>query len=45
MIFRDFFGALHLALHQPNSTSDQRAVFISLQETDGKLQIDGTPST
>jgi arabinan endo-1,5-alpha-L-arabinosidase len=39
MIFRTFEGEILLALHTPNSTPDERPVFIALTEKDGRLSV------
>jgi arabinan endo-1,5-alpha-L-arabinosidase len=39
MVFRTFEGALRLAIHAPNRTPNERAVFFPLQERDGMLYI------
>jgi Beta-xylosidase len=39
MIFRTFAGDRYLALHTPNSTPDERPIFIPLQERDGRLSV------
>ncbi|QJD88100.1 glycoside hydrolase family 43 protein [Cohnella herbarum] len=38
MIFRTFEGKILLTLHAPNSTPDERPVFIELAEEDGRLR-------
>ena len=37
MLFRTFDGALRLALHTPNDTPNERAVFVPIDEADGRL--------
>lgn len=37
MLFRTFDGALRLALHTPNDTPNERAVFVPIDETNGRL--------
>ena len=37
MLFRTFDGALRLALHTPNDTPNERAVFVPIEEVDGRL--------
>jgi hypothetical protein len=39
MLFRAFDGRLMMALHQPNRTSNEREVFIELEERDDTLVI------
>lgn len=39
MIFESFEGKLLLAIHSPNDTPNERAVFINLQETEEGLEI------
>ncbi|WP_438446975.1 glycoside hydrolase family 43 protein [Gorillibacterium sp. sgz5001074] len=39
MIFRTFGGRLMLAVHTPNKTPDERALFVELEEQDGKLGL------
>jgi hypothetical protein len=39
MLFRTFEGALHLALHRPNRTPDERAVFIPVCEDGCSIRI------
>ena len=39
MIFRTLDGRIMLALHTPNKTPDERAIFIELEETDGELRV------
>lgn len=39
MIFRTFDGRILLALHAPNSTPDERPVFIELAEENGRLSV------
>ncbi len=39
MIFRALDGELYLTLHTPNKTPQERAVFISLEESAGTLQV------
>lgn len=39
MVFRDFAGRLHLTIHTPNQTPDERAVFIPLIEADGGVHL------
>lgn len=37
MLFRDPSGALRLAIHTPNATPDERAIFVRIEETDAGL--------
>jgi beta-xylosidase len=39
MIFRTFEGKIMLALHTPNSTPDERPIFIELSEANGRLSV------
>nr|WP_239614718.1 glycoside hydrolase family 43 protein [Cohnella mopanensis] len=39
MIFRTYEGKILLALHTPNSTPDERPVFIELAEENGRLSV------
>lgn len=39
MIFKTFAGDVMLALHTPNTTPDERPVFIPLEEKDGRLRV------
>lgn len=39
MIFKTFDGLLMLAIHTPNITPDERAVFFELKEADGKVVV------
>jgi len=39
MIFRTLDGRIMLALHTPNKTPDERAIFIELEEADGELRV------
>lgn len=40
MVFRGLDGHLYLTLHTPNSTLDERPVFIPVHEEDGRLAAD-----
>lgn len=40
MIFRTFEGQLMLTMHQPNTGSKERAVFLPLSETENQLQLE-----
>jgi arabinan endo-1,5-alpha-L-arabinosidase len=37
MLFRTFDGDLQLALHTPNETPRERAVFLPIEEANGRL--------
>ncbi|MBQ3667632.1 MAG: family 43 glycosylhydrolase [Clostridia bacterium] len=39
MIFKDFNGRELLAIHRPNHTPDERAVFLEVEYVDGKLRL------
>ncbi len=39
MLFTDRDGILRLAIHRPNKTPNERAVFLPVDETDGQLSI------
>ncbi|QGH35865.1 family 43 glycosylhydrolase [Gracilibacillus salitolerans] len=38
MLFHDLEGRLHLTLHSPNKTPDERPIFIEMEENDGVLR-------
>ena len=37
MLFRTLDGQLHMTLHAPNDTPNERARFVPLDEVDGRL--------
>lgn len=39
MIFRTFAGQLMLTFHSPNQTPNERAVFVEVEEKDGRIQL------
>ena len=39
MIFRDFAGKLHFVMHQPNTSTKERPVILSLAETETGLAL------
>ncbi|MFP4510831.1 MAG: glycoside hydrolase family 43 protein [Spirochaetaceae bacterium] len=39
MVFRDFSGTLYLAIHTPNRTPHERAIFLPLEERGGKIML------
>ena len=41
MVFRDLAGGLHLAIHTPNSTPDERPIFVGLLETAQGFALSG----
>jgi beta-xylosidase len=43
MIFRDLSGRLHITLHQPNETPNERAAFFPLEESGDQLRIGQGP--
>ena len=39
MIFQTFAGQLMLTFHSPNRTPDERAVFVAIEEKNGRIQL------